>query len=265
MQEKNNIKKSQHSYNKKEKRPLGKNKIIIYIILIVFMCLIIFSGYNIISYIIDTNKNKQIIDETNNSLKIDSAKKDDDLEKYTVDFNNLKESNLDTVAYLVINSLDIKYAVVQSNDNEFYLNHNFNKEYNSGGWIFADYRNNFDGKDKNIILYGHNMMNGTMFANLRDTLKEEFINNDENNKIILITETGAHLYKIFSVYDIEVEEYYINTYFNDNEEFGRYINNMKYRSSYDYGVEVNENDSILTLSTCSSPNMRFVVQAKKIK
>ena len=58
------------------------------------------------------------------------------------------------------------------NNNDFYLKHSFDKKYNAAGWIFADYRNKLDGSDKNIVVYGHNRQNGTMFSSLRNILNQ---------------------------------------------------------------------------------------------
>ena len=74
---------------------------------------------------------------------------------------------------------------MKANDNDYYLNHNFNKEYNVAGWIFADYHNIFDGSDKNIILYGHDTKDGSMFETLKYTLNKDWQEN-KDNKIVTI-------------------------------------------------------------------------------
>ena len=68
------------------------------------------------------------------------------------------------------------------------MNHNFEKKYNIAGWIFADYKNNFDKTDKNIVIYGHNRKDGSMFGTLKNILKEEWYSNEENFVIDFITE-----------------------------------------------------------------------------
>ena len=85
--------------------------------------------------------------------------------------NNVKEEykNDDIVGILEINNTDYIVPLLQGLDNDYYLNHNFNKEYNIAGWIFADYRNKFDNTDKNIVIYGHNMKEGSMFGTLENT------------------------------------------------------------------------------------------------
>lgn len=83
--------------------------------------------------------------------------------------------------------LGIDYPVVQASDNSFYLTRSFDKSKNSAGWIFADYRNKLDGTDKNIILYGHNRLDNSMFATLNNTQKESWYNNPENKYITYTT------------------------------------------------------------------------------
>ena len=87
----------------------------------------------------------------------------------------------------------------------FYLKHSFDKSNNSAGWIFADYRNKFDGTDKNIIIYGHNMKDNSMFGRLKSVISEDWYNNEDNKYITLITENEIQIYEVFSVYQIEKE------------------------------------------------------------
>lgn len=221
---------------------------------------LIYSSIKIIKWIINTKENGNIKQNTQEYIKIEKTEQE---EKYTVDFKKLKEQNEDTIAYLKVNNTDIEYVVVKGTDNEYYLNHNFNKEYNVAGWIFADYNNNFDGTDKNIIIYGHNMKDGSMFAPLKEIITEEWQKN-ENKQITLVTEKNTITYEIFSSYIIDPEDYYITTHFN-NETYIEFLNTIKQRSYYNYNVELNENDKILTLSTCTgTEKKRIVIHAKQI-
>ena len=94
--------------------------------------------------------------------------------EYNVDFKGLKEKNSDTVAYLKVKGTSIDYVVLKGEDNEFYLKHNFNKEKNVSGWVFADFHNKFDGMDKNIVIYAHNTRDGSMFGTLKSVLNEDW-------------------------------------------------------------------------------------------
>ena len=233
-------------------------------IILTGICLIgvVYSSLKIIEWKINLNKNKNIKEITQEAVTVIGNTPEE--KKYIVDFKKLKEKNSDTVGYLKVNNTDVEYVVVKGNDNDFYLNHNFNKEYNVAGWIFADYKNNFDGTDKNIVIYGHNMQDGSMFASLKNILTNDWQNNT-NKEIKLVTEQGTIAYQIFSSYIIAPEEYYITTSFENNEEYKQFLITLKQRSYYDYNVEVNESDNILTLSTCTGTgNNRIVIHARQI-
>lgn len=116
-----------------------------------------------------------------------------------------------------------------------------------------------------MIIYGHNVKDNSMFGSLRNIIKEEWYNNEENYQIILVTEKESLIYKVFSVYHIESEDYYLKTSFANNQEFTQFINAIKSRSIKNFNVELTENDKILTLSTCANnSNYRIVLHAKKI-
>ena len=249
-----------------------KNKILT-IIQIILIIIIIISAIEIVKWIIHNNKSKKILDDISSSVTISKDVVDlniaeenikEDNIKYNVDFASLKSKNPDTVAWIKVNGTTIEYPIVKTTNNNFYLTHSFDKTYNNAGWIFADYRNKLDGTDKNIIIYGHNRRDGSMFGTQKQTMKPEWYNNPENLQINFITENENYLYEVFSVYEILAEDYYIQTDFS-NLGFGTFIQKLKQRSIHDFGIEVNENDQILTLSTCGASNKyRVVLHAKKL-
>jgi len=232
------------------------------IIILVIICLIgiIYSSYNIIKWKLDVNNNKEVKRNIDKKIKI---KIDKDDTKYKIDFNSLKEINPDTIGYINVNNTNIAYVVVKGDNNKYYLKHNFEKKYNIAGWIFADYHNKFDESDKNIVIYGHNTKDGSMFGTLEKVITKEWYENKDNYNIVLVTENATYNYQVFSTYSIKPEDYYIKTEFNN--DFYEFINRLKNRSIYDYNVEVNENDKILTLSSCTgSGEGRVVLHAKLI-
>lgn len=239
-----------------------KSKILITLIQIVLIAVIIFSGIKIIEWIKSNKKNKDIMSEIKENVVINNEM-DSNNEEYKIDFAKLKQKNSDAIAWIKVNGTDIDFPVVKGTDNSYYLTHNFDKEKNKAGWIFADYRNKFDGTDKNIIIYGHNMKNGSMFASLKDVIKEEWYNNENNKYIALITENENCKYQVFSVYQIETEEYYLQTNISNFKEF---VEKIKGRSKKDFNVDIKETDSILTLSTCAdNTKYRVVLHSVKVK
>ena len=183
-----------------------------------------------------------------------------------VDFSTLQKINPDVVGWLKVENTNVNYPVVKSSDNSYYLTHDFNKNKNSAGWIFLDYRNDLNNLRKNSIIYGHNMLNKTMFGSIPDNvLSTSWLSNPNNHLIKLSTPNSNMVWKIFSVYTVEPESYYIKTLFN-NIEYEQFINTIKSRSIYNFNEEVTINDYILTLSTCdNSGKKRVVIHAKLIK
>lgn len=183
----------------------------------------------------------------------------------TVDFSSVKEENPDIVGWIQVNDSKINHPVVHTTNNDFYLDHSYDKSYNSAGAIFADYRNKCDGTDKNLVLYGHNRKDGSMFGTVRKALHDDWCSKKENQIITYYTPTGIVHYQIFSSYKIPAETYYTTTYFASNQDYINFLNDLKNRSVYDYGVSLNPDSPIITLSTCgATSNHRVVIHAQLI-
>ena len=116
-----------------------------------------------------------------------------------VNFDELLSKNSDTVGWIKIDGTSVNYPVVQTSDNDYYLSHAFNKKKNSGGWIFADYRVDFEDFGKNTIIYGHNMNNKTMFGSVPQMLYKSYLNNSNNYYIKISTPTCNTVWKLFSI------------------------------------------------------------------
>ena len=236
---------------------------------IVFIIGIVFSGYKIVIWIMDNINSNQIKNElqeyvsTNVESDDNNTQKELDANDYDINFKELTSINSDTVGWLKINNTNIEYPIVKAQDNEYYLNTDFKKKPNGTGWVFADYRNKFDGNDKNIKLYGHNRKDASMFGTLKDMLEADWYNNKANQNIVFITKNEKANYRIFSMYRLEVEEYYLTTSFT-NDTYKDFIKTIKSRSIHNFNIDVTSDDSILTLSTCSGSDYRVVVHAKKI-
>lgn len=253
----------------KDKQNISWVKIIL---IVLFSLTLIFSIYKIIKWSNDNKANKDILNDIYNAIEIyeeetdnvENVDNENQNNEHKVDFEKLKKQNKDIVAWLKVNNTQINYPIVQSKDNSYYINHNFNKEYNQAGWPFMDYKNKLDGTDKNIVIYGHNMKNNSMFGSLPDVLSKKWYNNEDNYIIDLVTEEKEYKYQVFSVYKIENEEYYIKTKF-ESDEFSQFIKIIKGRSYKNFKVDITKEDVILTLSTCGATNdYRIVLHAKKI-
>ena len=186
--------------------------------------------------------------------------------KYQMMFNELKEINSDTVGWLKVNNTNIDYPVVQSADNDFYLKNDYYKNSNRHGWIFMDYRDDAINLSRNIIIYGHNLANQKMFGTLRYVLNKSWYAKTSNQIITFNTTEQNMNWQIFSIYKVPVTTDYLTTEFSNDNDYLEFIKMIKDRSIYDFNVELDANDKILTLSTCSNGNdQRLVVHAKLIK
>ena len=184
----------------------------------------------------------------------------------SIDFTQLLKQNKDTVGWLIVNNTNINYPVVQTTNNDYYLKHAFDRSKNYAGWVYADFRNNFDTLSKNTVIYAHGRKDGVMFGSLNNALKKNWYTNLENQIIQLSTIKYNTMWQIFSVYKIEAESYYITTDFSNSDSFGEFVKTMEERSIYDFGVDVSSDDRLLTLSTCfNDKGTRLVVQAKLVK
>lgn len=249
--------------NEKPKEKEKSRKIIVTIVLFIFIAIMIFSGIKIFNWLKENKHNRDIIEDISNTVTIDENL--DNKDKYNVDFESLKQTNPDTIAWIKVNGTKIEYPIVKTTNNDYYLKHSFDKSYNSAGWVFMDYKNKLDGTNKNMVIYGHNRRDGTMFGTLKNILTEDWLGNEENFLIPFITESEKVEYQVFSVYRIEKEDYYITTGFKNNEEYKKFLDKIKSRSVKDFGVEATSEDQIITLSTCANNNKyRVVLHAKKV-
>jgi sortase B len=180
-------------------------------------------------------------------------------------FVELTKKNEDIVGWLKIENTAIDYPVTQAEDNDFYLDKDVSKNANAAGSIFMDFRNNVVDLDRHIILYGHNMKDGSMFA---DLLHYESRWNFQNQSFIqfdtLFTDAK---WEIFSVYTTDANVDYLQTEFQSDEEYRSFLETIKAKSLHSSNVILSQDDRILTLSTCSYAfnDARFVVHAKLVK
>lgn len=261
------------------------SKIIIIILFVASISTLGYSIYKIINWQKDNNKVKQIEEVVNNlnvTKEIIDNKNtnnvnppEDEFDPYwdyiklnllEVDFNELESINPDTVGWIFVADTNINYPVVQASNNSYYLNNDYNENYNDAGWIFMDYRNNSKEFDKNTIIYGHSRLDKSMFGSLRNITSKSWFNNKNNHTIKFSTKYENTLWQVFSVYTIEAENYYIKTSFKDDNEYKTWLNTMLNRSIYNFNTSVNTNDKVLTLSSCyTNDGVRVVLHAKLIK
>lgn len=181
----------------------------------------------------------------------------------------LKEENEDLVGWVYVPGTEINYPVMQTlEEPEFYLDHNFDREKSTYGVPFVDGNCNLKNEGCNVIVYGHHMKDGSMFADLMNYTEQSFY--ESHSKIQFDTLSERAEYQILGammVPAVESEsEFYSDILASDENQYQEFIKEVKKRSLYETGVEVKAGDKLLTLITCeySSPEGRMVVVAKKI-
>ena len=227
-----------------------------------FLFLFVFSGIHIYHWFLSNQKNSHIQKEVEEFIEIHEENEASKV-KYEIDFSSLKEQNQDTVGYLRLLDPNISYVVVRGVDNSYYLNHNFYREWNVSGWVFVDYRNVLDGRDRNTIIYAHNTYDGSMFGSLKRVLDDDWYQQIENHFFDFILEGRVLTYQVFSVYTVKSEDYYIQTDFSSDDVYLEFLNTIRGRSKYLFDVYLDHDSKILTLSTCTiDGKSRVVLHAK---
>lgn len=205
-------------------------------------------------------------DSENNN---DSEKAEEDSK-----FSELSKINSEICGWITVPGTRIDYPVLQGNKNEthFYLDHNYKREKSKYGSIFLDPICQLSENPKNCVIYGHHMADGQMFADLMKFSSLDFYKQNPLISFETIKDRNAK-WKIFSVFKTNTLAsqgkifYYVVSDFADNNSFLDYVSQIRKRSLLDIPVDVNENDKLITLSTCSYEfqDFRTVVVARRVR
>lgn len=188
------------------------------------------------------------------------------------EYKTLYNKNRRLIGWLKIDDTIIDYPVMQTTNNEYYLDHNFNQEKDNNGSIFMDKDCAAWPRSQNLILYGHHMRSGKMFGDLEKYARESYYKEHSVIQFDTIYEKGV--YQVMYVFRAKVLKeneiafkYYQFIDANSGEEFSSYMKEMEEMSLYDTGVTAGYGDELLTLSTCdhSQTDGRFVVVAKRVQ
>lgn len=233
--------------------------------LFIFSCVFLFCTVNILYDIYNEKQQNEIIDSL---IEIGDVKPSDEINNLPqINFSKLREINSDIVGWIIIDGTQVNYPIVQGNNNSYYLNHSYDKNYNSYGSIFMDYRSNNDFSDLNTFLYGHYTSNGSMFGELKKYMKKSFY--EQHPFFYILTPTENYKVEIFSAYidDALSDSYNLN--FSNLNDYSMYLRNIKSKSQYITNVDVDyANDRIVTLYSCShelgSKTERYFIHGKII-
>ena len=246
-----------------------KNKLI-YIILII---LVILAAIYLVKHFYDiykANRTSNLID----TIEINEDEISDEVTERMLQVKTLKETNSDIVGWLEIENTKISYPVLQGEDNDFYMTHDYKKEYTKEGSLFLDKDYDWNLPSSNLLIYGHNNIGSTeMFADLLNYKEESYYK--EHPSIRFTTENEDAEYEIIAVFESRVYYkseknvfryyYFINA--ENEEEYNEFVSNAKEASLYDTGKTAEHGDQLMTLSTCAyhTEDGRFAVVAKKVE
>lgn len=257
-------KKKHHRGRRKKK---GGSNIVSNIILVIAIVVFAVSAYKLYGIFSEYNKGDKEYQKIQD-LVINTEKKDDTKEEtFSVDFEKLLEMNSDVVGWIRFDEpSEINYPVVQGRDNEEYLKRTFEANTNKLGTLFVDVNNPGDFSGRNTFIYGHNMKNGSMFAQLLKYKDDSFYK--EHPYFYIYTPDGkVRTYEIFSAGVVkDTSDSYIMDY-ADDAAFQTYIDYIKQQSAYPTSTEVTTASKIVSLSTCTNvrDDERFLVHGVMTK
>ena len=180
-------------------------------------------------------------------------------------YRKLKTEHSNVVGYINIPSVSISYPVVQWSDNEYYTKHLITGEENKSGSIFLDFRISASPqKAPNLILYGHNMNDKSMFHNMRDLFDEEIF---RETVVEYICDEGVFLYDSLAVYVTDTSDPYYKYNFYDEDSFSAFFEERAEKSRV--SVEYGQISNMITLVTCSNsatkPDQRYLYHGMLVK
>lgn len=187
------------------------------------------------------------------------------------DYKTLYSLNRNLIGWVKIDDTYIDYPVLQTTNNDYYLDHNFDQEQDKNGSIFLDKDCSILPRSDNLIIYGHHMRSGRMFGQLNKYSSESFYKDHKYIQFDTIYEKGT--YEIMYVFRSKIYEeseivfkYYQFINATSELEFNSNMREMAAMSLYDTGVTAQYGDELLTLSTCDyyTDYGRFVIVAKRI-
>ena len=211
-------------------------------------------------------------DESQDYIKKQTGKPGNYAENHNIDWNKLKERNSDVYSWIYVPGTKVDHVVVQpskSKSDLYYMDKDLDKNYKFAGTIFSERMNNKDYSDPVTVLYGHNMINGGMFATLHKFKAPKFFK--KHKKMYVYQPNRRLTYRIYSCYTYD-DRHIMNSFdFKDAKVLKKYQKMTLNPKSMDKNVRknttLNADSKILTLSTCtnSASNTRYIVQGVLIK
>lgn len=241
-----------------ERKPIEEKRLMDAGILLIASALLI-GGVCQESYYAKLKQSEAVFEELRESTESMEAVIEEETEETqyceaVYDFSELREQNEDIYAWIIVPGTQVDYPVVQSETDNYYLDHNLDHSTGYPGCIYSNQCNVKDFSDYNTVLYGHNMKNGSMFGCLHSFEEQEFFN--ENSEITVYTEEKCLIYEIYAA--VKFTDAYIPAYYDTTTADGRdkFLAAVIEESENSVVSHINENieilpeDKVITLSTC---------------
>lgn len=249
-----------------------KSILVIFIIVLIFMAgLWVYSNIRIFMYLDTEQKAMENLAELSSLTDVETNEDEsveESVSKQLEAYAQLKEQNSDFIGWISIEGTNIDYPVMQSVDEpEFYLNHDFNKNYSVYGLPFLD-ENCMLGESNNLIIYGHHMTNETMFHEISYYKNQNFWIEHPLIQFNTLDEVAEYEVVACFCWDAEGDDFRFNQYTDlDQSKFSEYMANIYERQYYSTEIEPLYGDELLTLVTCDYTynNGRFVLVSRKVK
>jgi sortase B len=246
----------------KRKKLTKAGRILTDIILIAALITAGYAGWNIYTILNDNHQGSAAYEEL--ASKAETGSSTSSNEK-TVDFSYLSGINPNIQAWITLDDSNIDYPAVQYTDNSYYLTHLFNGEYNSHGCIFIDSNNQTGFADKNTVVYGHHMHDGTMFADVENYKNSSYYAG--HKQFDIYTPDGRWVMYPVAGLVTTADVNYIRYTFTDDDDYLSYVNSFVSKSTFTSEESITASDQMMTLSTCSYDveNGRYVLIGKLVK
>lgn len=243
------------------------------VLTLVCLGVFIFAAHGLFDTFMDYYQNRKVLNSAQdtfyNAVAAEENQREETREPGEIrpGFKELLKQNEDVVGWLTIDGTQIDYPILQSSNNQTYLNTGYDEKEALGGSIFLDYRNDISAEQPNTVIYGHRMKDGSMFQHLTKYMDQEFL--DSHPTFEFDTLYDSYEAEIFAVYNTLTNFNYIETDFENKDVYAQLLKDIKNEAKYKRDVNVSADDRIITLSTCDyeldDNEGRLVVQAKLIK
>lgn len=243
-----------------------KKRLLYNILLVVAGCVFLFSAYKVGTMLYQYHLQDK---EKAAMVKMADVPEDPEKEEFTINWKELKKTNDDIIAWILIPDTNISYPIVQGNDNDYYLTHTTEKRSLYSGAIFMDAGGKADFSDRNTIIYGHNIKYGTMFAQLEKFKKKDFF--EQHPYVYIFMPDKSYRAEIVSFYTTKDTSASYQTVFGDDVSFQNYLTMIQESSDHKAVHTATPQDHLVTLSTCSYEDggeisdLRYVLQARLVE